>query len=579
MCGIFGFFSFQAEELKKIDSRMQSMMCALAHRGPDDSGYFVNDHVGLGNTRLAILGIGNGHQPMFSKDGTVVVVQNGEIYNYIELQSDVGRLETNCDTEIILKMYEKYGVNFVSRLNGMFAIALYDQKIDTLFLYRDRIGEKPLYIYDSGDVLFFSSEIKPILYTNGRFKMNYAALDSLLTFNYVVPPMTMYENVRHLLPGHGCVIRRNRNVSLFRWWDLSDIEPNESLQEKDCVALFQDLLRRSVKLSLASEVPYGAFLSGGVDSSSVVGYMSQISPKPVETFSIGFDDIRFDESIYAEEAARRFGAVFHLKKQSSNVEKDWYRAIWHCEQPHGDFSFIPTLLVSEWAREHGIKVILTGDGGDELFGGYEKYLGALSGQDFETSFAVFQNKDKKTLTFGKFNDDLSNTIIQRCFKKFEKQDKINQLLAFDTCYLLPGNNLVKPDRMGLAAGIEARSPFLDYRMVEFAFAMKGEFKIKEKTTKYIYRKAVKDLIGEHLAYRTKQMFTVPVGEWFRISLKSFAYELLNRRGGIIREILNLEFVNHMFQMHCEGRANYTRQIRLLLALQIWWEQFQRYCEL
>ena len=579
MCGIFGFFSFQNEDSRKSDNRMQVMLQALKHRGPDDDGYFINDHVGLGNTRLAILGLEDGHQPMYSEDNSIVVVQNGEIYNYVELQQEVGVCKTNCDTEIILKLYEKYGPNFVSKLNGMFAIALYDKKIDKLFLYRDRIGVKPLYFYNNGNALFFSSEIKPILYTNDKFKINYSALNSLLTFNYVLPPETMYKGIKHLMPGYYVSISRDNNATFSQWWNLADIKPNKNLQEKDQIILLQDLLKDAVKLRLRSDVPCGAFLSGGIDSSSVVGYMSQIDPNHIKTFSIGFNDKRFDETVYIEEAVKRFGTISHLQRQDYDIEKDWNCVIHHCEQPHGDVSFIPTLLVSKLAHANGMKVILTGDGGDELFGGYEKYWKILSGDSFLSEFSVFQDKDKKFLTLDKFEDDFLHFTTRQHFEKFKDQDKVNQILAFDTLYLLSGNNLVKPDRMGMAVGVETRSPFLDYRMVEFAFSIEGKYKLKNQTTKYIYKKAVENLIGKNLTYRKKQMFTVPIGEWFRTSLKSFAYELLNKKQSFISEILNLEFINKMFQIHCDGKVNYTRQIRLLLALQIWWEQFKGFCDL
>ena len=579
MCGIFGFFSFRSEDRKNFEDRMQIMLRALKHRGPDDDGYYINDHVGLGNTRLAILGIEEGHQPMFSEDKSVVVVQNGEIYNYIELQNDVGKCKTNCDTEIILKLYEKYGPSFVSKLNGMFAIALYDKRIDTLFLYRDRIGVKPLYIHNNGNALFFASEIKPILHINGNFKVNYSALNSLLTFNYVLPPETIYKGILHLMPGYYCSIKRDNQVSFFQWWNLADIELNENLQEKDQIALFQDLLKDAVRLRLRSDVPCGAFLSGGIDSSSVVAYMSQINQNPIKTFSIGFNDKRFDETVYIEEAVKRFGTVSHLQRQDYDIEKDWNCVIHHCEQPHGDVSFIPTLLVSKLAQENNVKVILTGDGGDELFGGYEKYLKILSGHDFLSEFSVFKDEDKKILTLNKVEDDFLHFITQNHFEKFKKQDRINQILAFDTLYLLPGNNLVKPDRMGMAVGVETRSPFLDYRMVELAFNINGKYKLKNQTTKYIYKKAIESLIGKNLTYRKKQMFTVPIGEWFKSSLKSFAYELLNEKNSFISEIFNLEFVNKIFQLHCNGQINYTREIRLLLAIQIWWKQFGMFCNL
>lgn len=328
----------------------------------------------LGNQRLSIIDLDQGHQPFVSDDGQISVVQNGEIYNYIELAkelADEGRpCKTHSDTEVLLRLYERDGIDFIHKLNGMFTIAIYDGRKDELLLVRDRIGVKPLYLYEQNNRFLFASEIKSILAAGIPREMDPEALYHFLTYNYVPPPFTMFKGVRHLMPGEAMRIGRNSSQT-FKWWDLGQIS-TETKSESAWIEEFNDVLEDAVRLRLRSDVPFGAFLSGGVDSSSVVGYMAQNMSEPVNTFCIGFHEKKFDESAYAQEASDRFQTRHVMEKMDPNMMDLWPLATYFCDQPHGDVSFLPTYRVAELAVKH-VKVVLTGDGGDELFAGYDKY--------------------------------------------------------------------------------------------------------------------------------------------------------------------------------------------------------------
>ncbi len=588
MCGIFGYFD---REKKSVEfSLLEAMGKTLIHRGPDDQGIYAGEGVGLGNQRLSIIDIEHGHQPFQSEDNKIIVVQNGEIYNYVELARELEKegypCRTHSDTEVLLRLYQREGIDFVSRLNGMFAIAIYDGNQDQLFLVRDRIGVKPLYIHDDGKRLWFASEIKTLLEAGISPKINYDALDSFLTYNFVPPPHTLFKGITHLMPGHWMRLTRN-NSTVHKWWDLAKREI-QSKSEADWTEEFLDVLNDAVKLRLRSDVPFGAFLSGGVDSSTIVGLMAKNLNQPVNTFSIGFHEKRFDEAPFAQEAADRFNTHHIMERVDSNMLDLWPKTTYHCDQPHGDISFLPTYRVAELAAQH-VKVVLTGDGGDELFAGYDKYLNFFTAQNIfqlsEESFrkayykniSLFSSSDKKSLYTFQLASQLQNSdpykIIEPLFGHSSHMDRINQALYIDMMLLLPGNNLVKPDRMGMAVSLEARTPFLDYRMMELAFRMPGDLKLKNGETKYLFKKAVTPLIGKNLAYRKKQMFTVPVGEWIRKELYEFAYKMILSKNSLCRDLFNPNYIEEMLKDHQSGKSNFTREIRALMALEIWHERF------
>ncbi|AZQ11100.1 asparagine synthase (glutamine-hydrolyzing) [Shewanella khirikhana] len=587
MCGIFGHFSFDKTDMTR--DVIRSLGDIINYRGPDGQGIYFGDGVAIGNQRLAIIDVEGGSQPFYSDDGNVVVVQNGEIFNHIELAEELSSTEFSCkthsDTEVILNLYLTYGIEFVNRLNGMFAIAIYDARIDELFIIRDRVGEKPLYFYQDAKNFIFASEIKSILNFPIKRELNLQALDSYLAYNYVPAPLTMFEGVVHMLPGTYVKVSSN-GLESYTWWRLDGRSQND-VSEEQWVERFNETIDDAVRLRLRSDVPFGAFLSGGVDSSTVVGFMAKHLACPVKTFSIGFNEEKYDESPFALEAALRFSTEHECEKVSPNLLSYWDKVIFHCDQPHGDVSFIPTLKVAELASKK-VKMVLTGDGADELFAGYDKYRELFESTDpslpdddffdaFINTLSLFSEESRVRLlnpatqivtTF-----DHTRELISNRFFELNDNDRINKVLYVDTMLLLSGNNLVKPDRMGMAVSIENRSPFLDYRMIELAFSMPGSMKLKNGETKYIYKKAVSPLIGENLTYRKKQMFTVPIGEWLKHELKDMVYDLLLSEKAKSRNLFDYKFVQSMYEEHCKGECNYTREIRALMALEVWFRQF------
>jgi len=589
MCGIFGYFDRSGANMPS--DILQKMGETIRHRGPDDRGIFSAKGVGIGNQRLSIIDIEGGHQPFVSDDGMIAVVQNGEIFNYIELARDLAKdgfiCKSHSDTEVLLRLYEREGINFVSRLNGMFSFAIYDQRKNELFLVRDRIGVKPLYIYDDGERLIFASEIKSILQAGVSAEMNPQALDLFLSYNYVPPPTTFFKKIKHLMPGH--ILQANIKTAVTNcWWDLIALASEESRSEYQWVEEFNATLDDAVRLRMRSDVPYGAFLSGGVDSSSVVGVMARHSINPIKTYSIGFDDPLFDESQYALEAADRFSTDHYSEQVNLQMLDLWPLVTYHCDQPHGDVSFMPTYRVSQLASQD-VKMVLTGDGGDELFAGYEKYQQFFSNPEvnglcdaeflqlYSRQISLFSEKDKKQIYQPALQREMRDYnawgVMGTLLDRAGHMGRVNQALLIDMLLLLPGNNLVKPDRMAMAVSLETRTPFLDYRMMEFAFRIPGSMKLKNNETKYIFKKAVAPLIGENLTYRKKQMFTVPIGEWLKTDLYKLMHDLLLSTRAKSRGLFDSDYINKMIKNHINGTVNYTREIRALMAIEIWFRIF------
>ncbi|MDQ5980113.1 MAG: hypothetical protein QG602_3088, partial [Verrucomicrobiota bacterium] len=510
----------------------------------------------------------------------------------IELAAELAGLgypcATHSDTEVILRAYECWGDDFVKRLNGMFAIAIIDRRKDLLHLFRDRAGVKPLYYYSDERRLVFGSEIKALLDCDIPAEVDVISLDALLTCNYVPPPRTIYRNVRHLSPGGHMKIHADGRRSEAAWWQLQP-RIREDVSEEEAVAEFTEILADAVRIRMRCDVPFGAFLSGGLDSSTIVSLMGRYSPTPIKTFCIGFDDARFDESPFAQLAATRFNTQHHLRLFKSQDLSIWPKISYHNDQPHGDVSFLPTYHVSELAAEQ-VKVVLTGDGGDELFAGYEKYLeleagaaGAPGGQNPLLSYlertSLFTREMKKGLyTPGLLRATAGQEPMDQVLgiaRQYAHLDAVNQALAIDFLLLLPGNNLVKPDRMGMAHSIEARTPFLDYRMIEFAFNLPSRFKLHDGRTKHMMRKAIEPLIGRELLNRPKQMFTVPIGEWFKSDGGAYCRRVLFAPDSLASQLFDGKVVEDMIQAHCGGQKNYTRQLRALAAIEIWYQSAPR----
>lgn len=587
MCGIFGYYHRDGRSLD--EEVLAAMGEAIRHRGPDDRGVYATKGMAIGNQRLSIIDLQGGHQPFVSDDGQIIIVQNGEIFNHIELAQDLARAghpcRTHSDTEVLLRLYESEGMGFLHKLNGMFAFAIIDKREQVMYIVRDRIGVKPLYVHDDGRQLTFASEIKSILKAGmPKPVMDKNALHHYLSFNYVPAPYTMFEGIKHLMPGNAMKVTHDGSET-WRWWNLADVQPVHGRSEAEWIEEFNAIIDDAVRLRLRCDVPFGAFLSGGVDSSTVVGLMARHMTEPVKTFCIGFHDPRYDESGFAQAAADRFGTYHKMKRVDPDMLDLWPMATYHCDQPHGDASFLPTYRVAELAKRD-VKVVLTGDGADELFAGYDKYKDFFAQQDIAAlddntfhrryfdSISLFDAAGKERLygpsmrEWGGRQDSFD--VAKPWFDAVPHQDRINQALFLDMQLLLSGNNLVKPDRMGMAVSLEARSPFLDYRMMEFAFCMPGELKLKKGETKYLYKKAVAGLIGDELAYRKKQMFTVPVGEWFRREKAEYCSNritLLERLEGV----LDIDKAYSLLMEHINGSRNHTREIRALISLTHWIE--------
>jgi len=582
MCGIFGYIL--EERNQDFHEQLEADLAnSLKHRGPDDHGVYRHKGACIANTRLSIIDIDGGHQPVFSNDGNVVLVQNGEIYNYIEIREELLALghnfKTESDTEVLLESYLEWGEKFIEKINGMFAIAILDKSKNILLLYRDRLGVKPLYLYQDGSSFLFSSEIKSFLqYKEFIDEINKQAICDYLVLNYIPLPSTIFRKVKHILPGSYMLLDINdsKNNQTIQYWDVDTIEEDNNKSIEDFSSEIERLFEDAVSIRLRSDVEVGAFLSGGLDSSLVTAFMRKLRPTDnISTYSIGFREKEFDESTYALNVAEKYALKNKMKFLEGDIIEYWNHVTYFNDQPHGDISFIPTFILSEFAAQD-LKVVLTGDGGDELFAGYLKYLelekhGDLS--KYFTNSAVFTEEQLQNLLSPGFQSEILLSNAEQIFfdtiSAVEHKDLINSVLYYEMKQLLPGNNLVKPDKMAMANSLETRSPFLDYRLFELSNTIPGEMKLKDGDTKHILKKiGIKYFDHEHV-YRRKQMFTVPVGEWFKNKLSGYLLDIIESESLKSRGIWNAVVLKNMADDHVSGKANYTRQLRAVVNLELW----------
>lgn len=581
MCGIAGYVT--RKEVNRSNC-IQEIVRSIEHRGPDENGYYLYKNTCLINTRLSIIDISNGKQPFFNEARDVVVVQNGEIYNFIEVKSKLERegenFRTSSDTEVILKAYERYGVDCVKLFNGMFAIAVLDKKNNKIVLFRDRLGVKPLYIYRNEDEIHFSSEIKSFLKISSFDKsLNYQSIHNYLKFNYIPVGDTIFENVTHLLPGHFLEIDiNNLKEEQVQYWNISN-EKEKEVNEDEVFNRIEEIMTDAIRIRLRSDVGIGSFLSGGLDSSLVCAMTKAKFGVSLESFSIGFREKRFDESFWAKRVAHLTGIENNVKFLEEDIINLWSTTTWYNDQPHGDISFIPTFILSEFATKK-YKLVLTGDGGDEAFAGYTKYFNAFGKSEkeyFDMISLIKKDEEFDSLYTEDFIKKVDYSIPYKIFKntinEVDEKDFINKILYFDTKQLLPGNNLVKPDKMAMANSLETRSPMLDYRLFEFTQSIKGSFKLSENETKYILKKFALRYLPEDVVYRDKQMFTVPVGEWFKTHLKSYILDILNSDSLKNRNIFNSDHLAFILEEHISERKDYTREIRAIANLELWFREF------
>jgi asparagine synthase (glutamine-hydrolysing) len=586
MCGIAGQIRlFNNKKVRKEE--IVKMLDIISHRGPDGMGIHESTEAIFGMRRLSIIDLESGWQPLYNEDRSISCCANAEIYNYKELRIEMELLGhkfyTHSDIEVILHLYEEYGVDFISKINGMYAIVLWDENKKRFLLYRDRVGKKPLYYTINNGILAFSSEIKSLLVCEGvKRECDKEALNSLLSYNYIPDKLTIFKGIFKLLPA-SYILVQDGNIKIDSYWELPLSQNEGHYNENDIIDELAQLLDDSVQLRLRSDVPLGAFLSGGVDSSVVVGTASKYVDR-LQTFSIGFNEESFNELPYANKVA----AIFNTNHITETVTPSFFdllpKTIWHNDNPHGDVSFLPTYVLSELSSRH-VRVVLTGDGGDELFGGYDKYLKFAAMNNTEEDLyrayyedtSVFSMNEKQLLFSEKFKNDVCNIdsfyIVNDLFKqanaKTNGADPMNAILYSEIKMLLDGNNLVKPDRMGMANSIEARMPLLDYRIVEFVSKLPSEYKVRDNVTKYIFKKLAERILPRDIVYRKKQMFTVPIGEWLKNDLKDFAFKILLDKKTLDRGYFNEQYVRNMLEEHVGNKSNYTRQLRLLLIIELW----------
>lgn len=616
MCGIAGIFHFDPQH--PVDEAMlRTMNAAIAHRGPDEDGFYLNGPVGLANRRLSIIGLADGRQPIANEDETVWTVFNGEIYNYPELRRDLEarghRFRTGTDTEVLVHLYEDHGPGFVEHLNGMFAIALWDDRARRLLIYRDRLGEKPLYYTTVQGRLVFASEIKAILCDPAVERaVSPEALYDYLSFQYNPRRQTIFRGIKRLKPGSMLEVSA-RGVEERTYWDIPTA-PAAPRAEGEYLEELGHLLRDSVRRRLLSEVPLGAFLSGGIDSSVVVALMSQILDRPVQTFSVGFTVAGgYDESPHAERVARHFQADHHaLVVESMDVERLLPQTVYSLDEPIADFAAIPTYLVSQFARR-SVTVVLTGEGADELFAGYDHYrfpsmlgryeqvpefvrrllsragraapprvakalaagaLDALGG--FRLLKSVFRPTDLDRLLTGDVLGQLNGAAAQpdfaRLFERGRDLDVLNRYLLADLGTWLPEDLLMKVDKMSMSVSLEARVPYLDHRIVELAATMPSELKWRGGG-KYILKRLAADLIPREIIDRPKHGFRLPLDRWFRAELRPMAEELLLGARARARGLFEPAEIEQLWRRYLAGDDGRFMRVWTLVNFEIWCRGF------
>lgn len=625
MCGIFGGIDFQ-ESAPRTDL-LAKMGGALVHRGPDDEGHYFGRGVALGMRRLSIIDLAGGHQPIPNEDETVWVVCNGEIYNFRELRSQLEtkghRFRTHSDTEVIVHLYEELGADLFTRLRGMFAIALWDVNRRRLVLGRDRLGKKPLYTARQSHRLLFASEIKSLLEDRTITReLNFSALNEYLALGYVPAPLTLFKGIQKVLPGHYVVCERDR-VSEHCYWD---IEPQiiETLREEEWVERVREKLFESIRLRLVSDVPLGAFLSGGIDSSAIVAAMAQMTARPVKTYSIGFEgeDSFYNELPFADIVARAFGTDHHEIVVRPNAAELLPKLIWNMDEPIADSAFITTFLVSRLAAE-SVKVILSGVGGDELFGGYRRYLGDAFGRYYEhlpravrltwlpwllaklprDRHSGWKNLFRYADAFVKtanlspieryssyitlFSADVRAELqysgtngvgpsangTERYFARCDGAENLNKYIYVDVKTSLADDLLALTDKMTMAMSLECRAPFMDHELVELAARMPARFKVHGFTMKYLLKKAVQPWLPAEILSRKKRGFGAPMGDWLRRDLKLLVDETLSEQCVGKRGLFQWPVVKRLIQRHQAQDGDYTDHLLALINLELWFRQF------
>lgn len=600
---------------------LRQMCHVLAHRGPDDVGYFADEEVALGMRRLAIIDLATGQQPLTNEDETLWLVFNGEIYNYRELRAELKQkghhFRTDGDSEVIIHAYEEYGPDCVVHFNGMFAFAIWDTRQRSLFLARDHVGIKPLYYWSNGRTLIFASELKAVItHPLAPRQIDLAALDHLLTLEYIPSPLTIFQDVHKLPPGHWLYFQAGRIQSKSFWEIKPQLLPADN---NACAEMLHDLIQDAVRLQLMSDVPLGAFLSGGIDSSTIVACMSQAMALPVQTFSIGFGEATYNELPYARAVATKFNTQHTEEILTPDIGPLVEQLAGHLDEPLADFSIFPTYLVSKVAAQ-AVKVVLSGDGGDELFGGYETYVAqeldryyrwlpasmrqrmlpsimgwippqpakkgiinktkrfvegaALPTAWQHTRWMMFLPESDKSRLYtpemqAGLNGHTAVTTLERTFQQAANMEPLARQQYVDIKTYLADNILTKVDRMSMAVSLEARVPLLDRRIVEFALSLPPHLKLHRGQTKVILRRAMHGRLPDAILSKPKEGFSIPLKHWLAGPLRPLLTDLLSESTVRQRGYFRPETVAQWVKEHLDGRANHSHRLWSMMLLELW----------
>jgi asparagine synthase (glutamine-hydrolysing) len=619
MCGISGLIFFDKERAVDL-SVLRKMTDAIYHRGPDDEGFYLNKNIGLGFRRLSIIDLSTGHQPLSNEDESIWIIFNGEIYNYLEqreiLKNKGYKFKTSTDTEVILHLYEEYGIGCLQYLRGMFGFAVWDNKKQQLFCARDRFGIKPFYYYIDNEKFIFGSEIKSLLKAGNVDKsLSYEALDSYFAFGYITSDLSIFKSIKKLQPGHYLILSFKGKVSIDikRYWEIQFAPDNtrtESQWEEELLSCLSD----TVKMHMISDVPLGAFLSGGIDSSSVVALMAQNSNLPIKTFSIGFKEKEFNELGYAREIAQKYGCDHHEQIVEPESIDLLPKLIHAYDEPFADTSAIPTYYVSKMAREF-VTVALSGDGGDELFAGYNSYpdLFRLHSYPFNFespffnkliwgtihkiiprnikgkngSFLLSKNKNylsayknlwtkeerQKLILNGQYhiNYSLASELYkEHLLENGYKKDFITNLQYLDMQTYMVDSVLTKVDRASMMNSLEVRVPLLDHKFAELSFKIPSQLKLRGKEQKYILKKAMHDALPPNILNHPKQGFSVPLSYWFKDDLKDYIKDVLLSNGALLNAYIDKSYLRRILERN--GIRNYSDRIWSLLFFEEWLKQ-------
>jgi asparagine synthase (glutamine-hydrolysing) len=621
MCGITGRLNFDPRRPVDRDV-LVAMTDAVMHRGPDAAGYFIGDGVGLGHRRLSIIDLSTGDQPLANEDGTVQVVFNGEIYNFAEVRAALvakgHRFRTHSDTEVIVHGYEEWGERAPERFRGMFAFAIWDATRRRLLLARDRLGVKPLYYaLLPGVGVVFGSEIKSLLEdAEVPRQWKASAIDSFLSLLYVPAPETVYDAVKKLPPAHVLIAERDQ-IRLSRYWDLQFTGDGDTSKEESYLEELEDLLREAVQLRLVSDVPLGAFLSGGIDSSTVVAMMRETSATAPVTIAVGFKDGVYDELTHARAVAEHLACEFHALTASPQIEDLLPKLVWHFDEPFADSSAIPTYYVSQAARAL-VTVALSGDGGDEFWAGYRKHridqwehqaratlgpaatvvgklahamplsvkgvrmlrhLGVTPDEAFalKQAYGMFESETKPSLYTSDFHEKVGGADplehIRSLYRQCASLDPLDRSMYVDSQTYMIDDILTKVDRMSMAVSLEAREPLLDHKLLEFAARVPSSLKLKNGRSKHLLRRVLERRLPTSITGRRKQGFDAPIAEWLRHELAPLASSLLfdarSRQRGIFEE----REVRRLWNEHQTRQADHRHRLWQLLMLELWFRQF------